>query len=129
MSRPVSRSLWAPIWVFVALAVPVLIAAVIAPRVWSQAPSGQPSTANGEWPYYTADVRGSKYSPLSQIDASNFNKLEVAWRFKTDNLGPRPEYKLEGTPIMVKGVVYTTGGTRRSVVALDAKTGEMLWMH
>ena len=52
---------------------------------------------------------------------SNFNKLEVAWRFKTDNLGPRPEYKLEGTPLMVKGVLYTTGGTRRSVVALDGE--------
>ena len=67
-----------------------------------------PSTKNGEWTHYTADVRGSKYSPLDQINAANFNKLEVAWRFKTDNLGPRPEYKLEGTPLMVKGVLYTT---------------------
>ena len=49
---------------------------------------------------YTADLRGSKYSPLDQINASNFNKLEVAWRFKTDNLGPRPENKLEGTPLI-----------------------------
>ena len=88
-----------------------------------------PSTKNGEWTHYTADVRGSKYSPLDQINASNFNKLEVAWRFKTDNLGPRPEYKLEGTPLMVKGVLYTTAGTRRSVVALDAKTGEVIWVH
>ena len=48
---------------------------------------------------------------------------------KTDNLGPRPEYKLEGTPLMVKGVVYATGGTRRSVVALDAKTGELKWVY
>ena len=70
--------------------------------------------------------RHTRYSPLDQINASNFNKLEVAWRFKTDNLGPRPEYKLEGTPLMVKGVLYTTAGTRRSVVALDAKTGELL---
>ena len=91
--------------------------------------SGQPSTKNGEWAAYTADVRGSKYSPLDQIDAGNFNKLEVAWRFKTDNLGPRPEYKLEGTPLMVKGVLYVTAGTRRSVIALDAKTGELIWAH
>ena len=58
------------------------------------APAGQwaaqPSTKNGEWPHYTADIKGSRYSPLDQINASNFNKLEVAWRFKTDNLGPRP---------------------------------------
>src|SRR5438128_9349936 len=88
-----------------------------------------PSTKNGEWPYYTADVRGTRYSPLDQINASNFNKLEVAWRFKTDNLGTRPEYKLEGTPLMVKGVLYTTAGTRRSVIAVDAKTGELIWAH
>ena len=97
------------------------------------APSGkweaQPSTKNGEWPSYNADIRGTRYSPLDQINATNFNKLEIAWRFKTDNLGPRPEYKLEGTPLMVKGVLYTTAGVRRSVVALDAKTGEVLWTH
>src|SRR5437763_443761 len=91
--------------------------------------AAQPSTKNGEWPHYTADVKGNRYSPLDQINASNFSKLEVAWRYKTDNLGPRPEYKLEGTPLMVKGVLYTTGGTRRSVIALDAKTGEQIWVH
>jgi Glucose dehydrogenase len=56
---------------------------------------------------------GTRYSPLDQINGSNFNQLEVAWRFKTDNLGPRPEYKLEGTPVAIKGILYTTGGTRR----------------
>ncbi len=95
----------------------------------AQSASGQPSTANGEWPHYTADLRGSKYSPLDQINASNFNKLELAWRFKTDNLGPRPENKLEGTPLMIKGVLYVTAGTRKSVIALDAKTGEQLWVY
>lgn len=108
-----------------------LLAAVFAwvgPRVSGQS-SGLPSTANGEWPMYTADVRGSKYSPLAQVDASNFSKMEVAWRFKTDNLGPRPETKLGATPIMVGGTVYAVGGTRRAVVALDAKTGEQKWMY
>lgn len=89
----------------------------------------QPSTAAGEWPHYTADLHGTKYSPLDQINAANFNTLEVAWRFKTDILGPRPEYKLEGTPLMVNGVLYATGGTRRSVVALDPQTGELIWAH
>src|SRR5882762_2927742 len=113
----------------------VAVAALIVAGLASRSPlltgqsSGQPSTKNGEWPAYTADVRGSKYSPLDQIDASNFNKLEVAWRFKTDNLGPRPEFKLEGTPLMVKGVLYVTAGTRRSVIALDARTGELIWAH
>jgi glucose dehydrogenase len=97
-----------------------------------QQPSGTPrlpSVANGEWPHYTADMRGSRYSPLDQINGANFNTLEAAWRFKTDNLGPRPEFKLEGTPVMVNGVLYTTGGTRRSVVALDGATGEVIWTH
>src|SRR6266542_2380734 len=100
----------------------------VAPRLAAQAP-GLPSTKNGEWTHYTADVRGSRYAPLDQINAGNFNQLEVAWRFKTDNLGTRPEFKLEGTPLMVRGVVYATGGTRRSVVALDGKTGEIIWVH
>src|SRR5512135_2709401 len=82
-----------------------------------------------EWASYSADIRGTRYRPLDQINASNFNKLEVAWRFKTDSLGPFPEYKLEGTPLMVNGVIYTTGGTRRAVVALDARTGEQMWLH
>src|SRR6187200_2264319 len=101
-------------------AVALLVAGLVwfMPRVSGQG-SAMPSTKNGEWPLYTADVRGSKYSPLDQVNASNFSKMEVAWRFKTDNLGPRPETKLGATPLMVKGMVYATGGTRRSVVALD----------
>jgi len=89
----------------------------------------QPSTKNGEWTYWGGDLRGTKYSPLTQIDATNFSKLEVAWRLKTDSFGTRPEYKLEGTPLMIDGVLYTTAGTRRDVIALDAKTGEVLWVY
>ena len=77
-------------------------------------PPGKPSTARGEWPTYTADNNGTRYSPLDQINASNFNKLEVAWRFKTDSLGPRPEYQFESTPLMVHGRLYTTAGSRRA---------------
>jgi quinoprotein glucose dehydrogenase len=86
-------------------------------------------TKDTEWPTYGADLAGTHYRPLDQINASNFNKLEIAWRLKTDSFGNRPEYKLEGTPLMVKGVVYATAGTRRAVVALDATTGELLWTH
>jgi len=118
--------------------VPALVLLVVG-LVWiSMGVSGQsgnkngksgPSTKNGEWPHYTGDLAGTRYSPLDQINADNFNKLEVAWRFKTDNLGTRPEYKLEGTPLMVNGIIYATAGTRRSVVALKADTGEMVWVH
>ena len=90
---------------------------------------GKATDKPGEWTTYGGDLASTRYSPLDQITKDNFNKLEVAWRFKTDALGPRPEFNFQGTPLMVDGVVYTTAGTRRAVVALDAGTGEMLWMH
>src|ERR1700739_3110050 len=90
--------------------------------------SGQKSK-DGEWPSYAADLAGTRYRPFDQINASNFSKLEIAWRFQTDSLGNRPEYKLEGTPLMVNGVVYATAGSRRAAIALDAATGELLWVH
>ena len=82
-----------------------------------------------EWPTYNADLKGTRYRPLDQINATNFSKLEVAWRFKTDSIGNRPEFKLEGTPLMVNGVIYATAGSRRAAIALDAATGELLWVH
>ena len=85
------------------------------------------ATSAVNWPTYNADLAGSRYLPLDQIDGANFKDLEIAWRFKTDMLGSRPEYKLEGTPLAVDGVVYATAGTRRAVVALNAVTGELLW--
>jgi quinoprotein glucose dehydrogenase len=91
--------------------------------------TGVPSTKTGDWPMYNADLKGTRYSPADQINGSNFSKLELAWHFKTDNLGSRPEFKLEGTPLVVKGILYATGGTRRSVFALKADTGELLWVH
>jgi quinoprotein glucose dehydrogenase len=109
--------------------VAVLGAGVVWTTVRTTGQAGMPSTRNGDWTHYTADVRGTKYSPLDQVNATNFNKMEVAWRFKTDNLGTRPEFKLEGTPLAIKGVLYVTAGTRRSVVALDGRTGELIWSH
>ena len=102
---------------------------VIQPGVSGQA-TGQPSTKAGDWPMYLADPRGSKYSPLDQINASNFNKLEVAWTLKTDNLGARPEAKLQGAPVAIKGILYTTAGQAgKAVVSIDGRTGELRWVH
>src|SRR5579871_5247015 len=91
--------------------------------------AAQTGAKNGEWPTYGADLGNTHYSPLDQINGDNFSRLQVAWRFKTDNLGPRPESQYEGTPLMVKGVLYATGGTRRDVFALDATSGELMWVH
>jgi quinoprotein glucose dehydrogenase len=97
--------------------------------LWSSGVNAQSGAKNGEWQTYGGDLGNTRYSPLDQINASNFNKLQVAWRFNTANLGPRPEFNLEATPLMVGGVMYTVAGSRRDVVALDPTNGEILWLH
>src|SRR4051794_22566294 len=82
--------------------------------------NAQTGAKNGEWRTYGGDLGSTRYSPLNQINATNFNNLQVAWRFKTDSLGPRPEYQFESTPLMVNGKLYSTAGSRRAVVSLDA---------
>src|SRR5689334_23562810 len=90
----------------------------------------QPSPgADTDWPVYGGNLAYWRYQPLDQVNASNFNQLQVAWQFKTDNLGTRPEFVLECTPLVIKGRLFATGGARRDVVCLDAATGEQLWLH
>ncbi len=95
----------------------------------SVAVQGQSDTTTIEWPTYGGDLGNTRYAAIQQINASNFGQLEVAWRFKTDSLGPRPEFRFQSTPLMINGRLFSTAGTRRAVVALDAATGELLWMH
>lgn len=109
-----------------ALALPVLA------YLWSKVPAlrAQTTAAGGkstDWTTYGGDLANTRYSPLDQINAGNFNDLEVAWRFKTTPFGPRPEFNLQVTPLVANGVMYTTAGARRAVVALDATNGEVLW--
>jgi quinoprotein glucose dehydrogenase len=91
--------------------------------------AAQHGAPNGEWPTYGGDLGHTRYAPLDQIAAANFSELEIAWRFKTDNLGPRPEFNFQSTPLMVKGRLYSTAGSRRAVVSLDAATGELKWVY
>ena len=102
----------------------LILSTAAAMPIWAQT-----GAKNGEWRSYGGDLGNTHYSPLDQIGSGNFNQLQVAWRFKTENLGPTPEYNLEGTPLMVNGVMYATAGTRRAVVALNGATGELLWVH
>ena len=93
------------------------------------AQSGAEQGADAEWPSFGGDLGHTRYAALEQIDASNFGSLEIAWRFSVANLGPTPEYRFQSTPLVVDGVLYTTAGTRRAVTALDAATGEQLWVY
>ena len=104
----------------------IVVAAALLGTVCAFAQTG---AMNGEWRTFGGDLGNTRYSPLTQINGTNFSKLEVAWRFKTANLGPRIEYNLQATPLMINGILYSTAGTRRAVVALDAATGELLWTH
>jgi quinoprotein glucose dehydrogenase len=90
--------------------------------------AAQQGATDGQWRYYGGGPGGTAYSSLDQIDASNVGDLEIAWTWAARNQGPRPEQKNSTTPLMIDGVLYATAGSRRNVVALDAGTGEMLWM-
>jgi quinoprotein glucose dehydrogenase len=105
------------------------LAAVIAVVLASASLLGQHGADKGEWRTWGGDLGNTRYSSLDQVNAQNFNNLQVAWRFKMDSLGPRPEFNLEATPLMANGMVYSVGGTRRSVVALDGATGELKWVY
>ncbi len=96
---------------------------------WHTPVEAQLGVRDGEWHFYGGDAGGTKYSSLDQIDESNVKDLQVAWRWKTDNFGPRPESYSRVTPIMVGGVLYATAGYRRAAVAIDAATGETLWTY
>jgi quinoprotein glucose dehydrogenase len=89
----------------------------------------QHGAVNGEWRWYGGDAGGTKYSPLDQINASNVKQLQIVWRWKSENFGPRPDFNWEVTPLMVGGVLYLTAGSRRAAAALDAATGETLWTY
>ena len=84
---------------------------------------------NGEWRYLGGDAASTRSAPqLKQINASNFADLEVAWIWRGNNLGAGVEYTSRATPIFVDGALYTVSGQRRTVVSIEAATGETLWM-
>mgnify|MGYP003320111757 FL=1 len=90
--------------------------------------SPQHGAPNGDWPYWGGDAGSTRYSALDQINKDNVKDLEIAWRWYSANYGPIPEFYFRATPLEVGGVLYTVAGERRAAVAIDAGTGETLWM-
>ncbi|MEX2584162.1 MAG: pyrroloquinoline quinone-dependent dehydrogenase [Gemmatimonadota bacterium] len=84
-------------------------------------------TPYGEWRYWGGDQWSTRYSPVDQVNAENFEELEVAWTWRGDNFGPQPDFIMRSTPIYVDGILYTVAGRRRTVAAIDPGTGETLW--
>jgi glucose dehydrogenase len=95
----------------------------------SGASAQQPGTEEGEWRYQSGDAGGTRFSPADQIDASNFDDLETAWVFRGDNFSPHANYTFKSTPSYIDGILYTVAGYRRTIVAMDAGTGEQLWTY
>ncbi len=106
----------------------VAIAVAVSPIGLSSA-TAQEGTQGGEWHFWAGDAGSTRYAPLDQVDAGNVADLEIAWRWKTLNFGPRPEPYYRVTPIYVNGTLYATAGYRRAAVAIDPATGETLWTY
>ena len=83
--------------------------------------------APGEWRYWGADAWSTRYSPLDQINASNFDSLQVAWRWNAGSFGKDEYYRT--TPLFANGRIFTVATTRRVAAALDPVNGETLWMY
>jgi alcohol dehydrogenase (cytochrome c) len=84
-----------------------------------------PATAQSGWPAYGGDTANTRYSPLSRINASNVNRLKVAWVLQFGSLEAQ-----ESTPIVVGDTLYvTTSAGPRYVYAVNAKTGAVRWKY
>ena len=105
------------LWTTVALALAVTVVA-----------AQEPGTEDGEWRYQSADAGGTRFSPVDQIDAGNFNDLEVAWVFRGDNFSPHEYYTFKSTPSYIDGVLYTTTNLGQ-VAAIDPSTGTLRWSY
>src|SRR5690349_19481780 len=81
--------------------------------------------APGEWRYWGADAWSTRYSPLDQIDASNFANLQVAWQWNASELGDDEYYRT--TPLYANGRLLTVATTHRIAAAIDPATGKTLW--
>jgi quinoprotein glucose dehydrogenase len=109
----------------VALAVATGVTASLSGQAAQTAVGG--SRAETEWRLFGSDAGATRYSPANQINATNAKDLRVAWRWSARNFGPRPAVSMQVSPLIVNGVMYTTAGVNRDVVAIDAGSGEQLW--
>src|SRR6185436_1959910 len=96
----------------------------------------KPATPAQEWQTYNHDLAGTRFSPLTEINAGNVTKLTTAWSYKFPAPPPPPGgrggrggggggVQSEAVPIVVGGVMYVPAGN--SLVALEADTGKVIW--
>ena len=109
-------------WLSGALA---LVAILVFPSLGAQQQLVR-GNAPGEWRYWGADAWSTRYSPLDQINATNFDNLQVAWQWNAAVDGADEYYRT--TPLYANGRLFTVATTRRYAYAIDPATGKTLWM-
>jgi glucose dehydrogenase len=91
-------------------------------------PQTEVLVADVPWQNFGGELNAQRYAPLDQINADNAQDLEIAWRWTAANFGPQPEIRNASMPIMQDGKVFIGAGATRNVVAIDAGSGQTLWM-
>ena len=92
---------------------------------------GRAAPPDTDWRHYAAEGAATKYAPLDQVNAANFARLEIAWRYRPPDAALAREHwlrpdKNRGTPLAVGGTLYY-GSPLNVLCAVDAATGEEQW--
>ena len=125
MAQPIRITRIAGMALLAAVALGGALTAFDQARATSQ-PTLVRGNAPGEWRYWGADAWSTRYSPLDQINASNFESLEQAWQWNAGSFSADEYYRT--TPLYANGRLFTVAGTRRVATALNPENGETLWM-
>src|SRR5262245_4489379 len=127
MADRMTATRWVGLTVFAGLAL-ASVTMVPGSRVRAVEPPSAPrGNPPGEWRYWGADAWSTRYSPLDQINAANFNSLKIAWRWNAGNTFGDDEY-FRSTPLYANGRLFTVATTRRIAAAIDPENGQTLWM-
>ena len=119
------------------IAVKSAFAAVVSMVCHAQsALSAKPAQSNaakdGEWAYYGRDPGGSRFSPLTQVNRTNVQRLKIAWIYHTGDVSDGTKHPrrsgFEATPIMVDSTLYFSTPFNR-VIALDPEAGAERWSY
>jgi quinoprotein glucose dehydrogenase len=103
----------------------IFLPAILASLAMLQAQSGSARNAADDWPTFNRDLAGTRFSPLSQINTKNVDKLTLAWSYRAaDTGGNAPP---QATPLVIRGVMYLPTGN--GVAALEPETGKTLWTY
>ncbi|HEX2455104.1 MAG TPA: PQQ-binding-like beta-propeller repeat protein [Vicinamibacterales bacterium] len=127
MADRINATRWVGLTVFAGLALASVLTVPGSHLSAIEPPPSPRGNPPGEWRYWGADAWSTRYSPLDQINASNFNSLKIAWRWNVGNTFGQDEY-FRSTPLYANGRLFTVATTRRLAAALDPESGETLWM-